>query len=126
MKYFEKIAVGPPIQLTTFKDVPTGALFIKNKEGKTRIFGNVGKDTYPWMKGSTVKSVKKHELVHYLRSKNKKWSALNSRRNPVATFVEEFAAYKRQGKNIGRSTQGALATATRFKGPLFKMLKAIK
>ncbi len=126
MKYFEKIAVGPTIQLSNIKYAPTGAAFMKSTSGETKIVGNLGENKLPWMKGSTLKSLKRHELVHYLRDKKKNRSAKKYHRNRAAAFTEEFAAYKRSGTSFGRSLQGAVATAAGHGSKIFNLLKKIK
>jgi hypothetical protein len=155
MKYFEKIAVGPVINITkdptknlggiymkasTIKNLDTsediGSIMSKmtlNKKfsekqqqiakKKGAIIGNIGKSTLPWTSKSDVK---RHELVHHIRSEKGKWSSENYSKSRIARFVEETAAHRRGGENIGRSIQGGLAAAVGKRSKIFSILTKIK
>jgi hypothetical protein len=155
MKYFEKIAAGPVINIT--KD-PTKKFYgeymepsmvreveafegpratrykkILNKnftkkqqqvaKEKGAIYGNIGKDPAPWTSKSNIK---KHELTHHIRGQKGKWSFNKYFDSRIARFIEETAAHKRGGENIGRSIQGGLAAAVGVKSKIYNLLKKIK
>ncbi len=154
MKYFEKGAAGPIIHITKDPTRSFGGMYLsgsnikelygskdlgpappKTVVNKTLIkqrqiarekgviTGNIGKKELPW---TSKTDIKRHELVHYLRSEKGKWSSKKYDKSRVARFVEETAAYRRGGENIGRSVQGALATAVGQESKIFKLLRKIK
>lgn len=155
MKYFEKIAVGPVVNITKDPTKSFGGKYMpasmikkfdasegfdsliprillnkrfskkQNQAARKRgaIIGNIGKIELPWTSKSDIK---KHELVHHIRSEKGKWSSKNYAKSRTAKFIEETAAYKRGGENIGRSIQGGLAAAAGKKSKLFSILTKIK
>ena len=156
-RQIEKIAVGPAIYITkgigessgltihpkAFKDIDKmrhGALgkidpipFLTGgryslTHPKVRksglIYINKGSTTLPWVKGQNTLS---HELTHWLRRQKGKWSARRYGKNPLATVVEEVAAYRRGGAKFPRALQGGVATLAlkKHRMKLFNLLKKL-
>ena len=138
MKYFTKTAVGPVIHNTNMpggfflspenykkaKNIPFFDMLIGEIKNKNKVLKKglivVGKPFENFVprtlvskmfRNLTPEKIKTHELTHWLRHKKGKWSARNYGKNPLATFIDEFAAYKRSGTKVSRAAQAGLWNA---------------
>ncbi|KYK22678.1 hypothetical protein AYK24_00190 [Thermoplasmatales archaeon SG8-52-4] len=119
MKYFKKLAAGPPVIFKVHPKNPEvkGAYIMPRREWEVyRITQDEALANKVRKKGAIlinpaikdpehIKKIKRHELVHYLRHKNRQWSSMNYGALPGARFVEETAAY---GKVHGSKIKGML------------------
>lgn len=83
---------------------------------------------------SNDKKIRVHEMTHYVREKQKKWSATKYYNNPLARVIEETAANKRSGnstiKSLGKASlyiqKNPGKIGLMYRSQLFKILGKMK